>query len=68
MVCSVPGYVVVLSSTVVSDCKQMARESSVSYTLGKEFFLIAGHEICIRESLDSYGALVWPGVSSKDTQ
>ncbi|KAM9447372.1 protein-lysine methyltransferase METTL21C-like [Salvelinus alpinus] len=46
---------------MVSDCKQMASESSVSYTLGKEFFLIAGHEICIRESLDSYGALVWPG-------
>nr|XP_029518327.1 protein-lysine methyltransferase METTL21C-like isoform X2 [Oncorhynchus nerka] len=55
---------------VVSDCKQMAREAldrlnvwepSVYYTLGKESFFIAGHEICIRESLDSYGALIWPG-------
>ncbi|XP_035629491.1 protein-lysine methyltransferase METTL21C-like isoform X1 [Oncorhynchus keta] len=55
---------------MVSDCKQMAREAldrlnvwepSVYYTLGKESFFIAGHEICIRESLDSYGALIWPG-------
>ena len=71
----IPGCIVVLFSTVVSDRKQMAREAldrlnvwepSVYYTLGKESFFIAGHEICIRESLDSYGALIWPGVSSTD--
>uniref|UniRef100_A0AAY4C7U0 MT21C methyltransferase n=1 Tax=Denticeps clupeoides TaxID=299321 RepID=A0AAY4C7U0_9TELE len=36
-------------------------EPSVFYGLGIEKFFFAGHEIEIRESLDSYGALVWPG-------
>ncbi|XP_076857675.1 S-adenosylmethionine-dependent methyltransferase domain-containing protein [Brachyhypopomus gauderio] len=31
------------------------------YSLGMESFCFAGHEIRIRESLDSYGALTWPG-------
>uniref|UniRef100_A0A6Q2WTM4 Methyltransferase like 21C n=1 Tax=Esox lucius TaxID=8010 RepID=A0A6Q2WTM4_ESOLU len=60
----------VMSPTVASDRKQMAGEAwdrrstwkpSVYYSLGNECFHIAGHEICIRESMDSYGALVWPG-------
>ncbi|XP_038145615.1 protein-lysine methyltransferase METTL21C-like [Cyprinodon tularosa] len=36
-------------------------EPSVFYALGKESFNFAGHEINIRESMDSYGALIWPG-------
>lgn len=39
-------------------------EPSVYYALGKESFYFVGHEINIRESMDSYGALIWPGVSS----
>ncbi|XP_034550110.1 S-adenosylmethionine-dependent methyltransferase domain-containing protein isoform X2 [Notolabrus celidotus] len=31
------------------------------YTLGKESFCFAGHDISIRESVDTYGALIWPG-------
>uniref|UniRef100_A0A667ZDJ1 Methyltransferase 21C, AARS1 lysine b n=1 Tax=Myripristis murdjan TaxID=586833 RepID=A0A667ZDJ1_9TELE len=37
-------------------------EPSVYYALGQESFFFAGHDISIRESLDNYGALVWPGV------
>lgn len=37
-------------------------EPSVYYALGKESFYFAGHDISIRESLDTYGALIWPGV------
>ncbi|KAG9271115.1 protein-lysine methyltransferase METTL21E-like isoform X1 [Astyanax mexicanus] len=36
-------------------------EPSVFYSLGLETFCFAGHEISIRESLDTYGALIWPG-------
>ncbi|XP_040913585.1 S-adenosylmethionine-dependent methyltransferase domain-containing protein [Toxotes jaculatrix] len=36
-------------------------EPSVYYSLGKESFYFAGHDISIRESIDTYGALIWPG-------
>ncbi|KAM7407210.1 hypothetical protein PAMA_003104 [Pampus argenteus] len=36
-------------------------EPSVQYTPGKESFFFAGHDISIRESIDTYGALIWPG-------
>ncbi|XP_071333509.1 S-adenosylmethionine-dependent methyltransferase domain-containing protein [Trachinotus anak] len=36
-------------------------EPSVYYALGKESFYFAGHDISIRESIDTYGALIWPG-------
>ncbi|XP_060943997.1 S-adenosylmethionine-dependent methyltransferase domain-containing protein [Limanda limanda] len=36
-------------------------EPSVYYALGKESFHFAGHDISIRESIDTYGALIWPG-------
>ncbi|KAK5860815.1 hypothetical protein PBY51_022271 [Eleginops maclovinus] len=36
-------------------------EPSVYYALGKESFHIAGHDISIRESMDTFGALIWPG-------
>nr|XP_046259790.1 S-adenosylmethionine-dependent methyltransferase domain-containing protein isoform X1 [Scatophagus argus] len=36
-------------------------EPSVYYALGKESFHFAGHDISIRESMDTYGALIWPG-------
>ncbi|XP_029315413.1 protein-lysine methyltransferase METTL21C-like [Cottoperca gobio] len=36
-------------------------EPSVYYALGKESFYIAGHHISIRESMDTFGALIWPG-------
>ena len=39
-------------------------EPSVYYSLGKESFHFAGHDISIRESMDTFGALIWPGVSS----
>lgn len=39
-------------------------EPSVYYALGKENFYFAGHDISIRESIDTYGALIWPGVCS----
>ncbi|MEQ2220804.1 hypothetical protein ILYODFUR_009283 [Ilyodon furcidens] len=42
-------------------------EPSVYYALGKESFYFVGHEINIRESMDSYGALIWPGVSPSIT-
>lgn len=62
---------VTLSSTALTDQKMMAGEAldrrniwepSVYYALGKESFYFAGHEISIRESMDTYGALIWPGV------
>lgn len=37
-------------------------EPSVYYDLGKESFHFAGQDISIRESMDTYGALIWPGV------
>lgn len=54
---------------VSSDCqvtaveKRHVRESSVYDAMQKEAFYFVGHRICIRESTDSFGALVWPGVS-----
>uniref|UniRef100_A0A8C6UAZ4 Methyltransferase like 21C n=1 Tax=Neogobius melanostomus TaxID=47308 RepID=A0A8C6UAZ4_9GOBI len=33
----------------------------VFYSLGKESFCFVGHDISIRESIDTYGALIWPG-------
>ncbi|XP_042351246.1 S-adenosylmethionine-dependent methyltransferase domain-containing protein [Plectropomus leopardus] len=36
-------------------------EPSVYYALGKESFYFAGQDISIRESMDTYGALIWPG-------
>ncbi|XP_044072388.1 S-adenosylmethionine-dependent methyltransferase domain-containing protein [Siniperca chuatsi] len=36
-------------------------EPSVYYALGQESFQFAGHDISIRESMDTYGALIWPG-------
>ncbi|CAL8323007.1 unnamed protein product [Merluccius merluccius] len=37
------------------------REPSLHSTLGTECFCFAGHDISIRESLDTFGALIWPG-------
>lgn len=37
-------------------------EPSVYVALGKESFYFAGQDISIRESMDTYGALIWPGV------
>ncbi|XP_057707764.1 protein-lysine methyltransferase METTL21C-like [Corythoichthys intestinalis] len=42
------------------DCKHV-RESSVYDVLQWETFDFAGHHISIRESTDSFGALIWPG-------
>lgn len=62
---------VTLSPAALRDQKVMAGEAlerrniwqpSVYYALGKESFYIAGHDISIRESMDTYGALIWPGV------
>ncbi|XP_034430264.1 S-adenosylmethionine-dependent methyltransferase domain-containing protein isoform X2 [Hippoglossus hippoglossus] len=36
-------------------------EPRVYYALGKESFHFAGHDISIHESIDTYGALIWPG-------
>ncbi|KAI4886075.1 hypothetical protein NFI96_030128, partial [Prochilodus magdalenae] len=41
--------------------RRNAWEPSHFYSLGTENFSFAGHEISIRESLDTYGALIWPG-------
>ncbi|KAI5107085.1 hypothetical protein C0J45_2723, partial [Silurus meridionalis] len=40
---------------------QKSWESSIFYSLIVERFCFGGHDISIRESFDSYGALVWPG-------
>lgn len=37
-------------------------EPSVYFTLGNESFCFAGQDISIHESMDTYGALIWPGV------
>lgn len=39
-------------------------EPSVYFALGSESFHFVGHDISIRESIDSYGALIWPAVGS----
>ncbi|GAA6108282.1 S-adenosylmethionine-dependent methyltransferase domain-containing protein [Tachysurus ichikawai] len=36
-------------------------EPSIRYSLRIERFCFVGHKISIRESFDSYGALIWPG-------
>uniref|UniRef100_A0A665WSU0 Methyltransferase like 21C n=1 Tax=Echeneis naucrates TaxID=173247 RepID=A0A665WSU0_ECHNA len=36
-------------------------EPSVYHTLENESFYFTGHDICIHESIDTYGALTWPG-------
>ncbi|XP_077436612.1 protein-lysine methyltransferase METTL21C-like isoform X1 [Vanacampus margaritifer] len=41
--------------------KQRVWESSIHDALQMESFNFAGHRISIRESTDSFGALVWPG-------
>ncbi|XP_074515025.1 S-adenosylmethionine-dependent methyltransferase domain-containing protein [Sebastes fasciatus] len=41
--------------------RRSIREPSVYYALEKESFYIAGHDISIRESVDTFGALIWPG-------
>lgn len=60
-----------LLCAAASDQKVMAGEAldrrniwepSVYYSLGKENFQFAGHDISIRESIDTFGALIWPGV------
>lgn len=38
-------------------------ESKYSYLPGKEVHYFMGHKIIIEESLDSYGAMIWPAVS-----
>ncbi|KAK1802949.1 hypothetical protein P4O66_021479 [Electrophorus voltai] len=40
--------------------RQKAWEPSFYFTTSKEIYYYAGHEICIWESLDSYGAIIWP--------
>lgn len=37
-------------------------EPSVYFALGSESFHFVGHDINIRESTDTYGALIWPAV------
>lgn len=65
-----------LSSTALTDQEVMAGEAldrrniwepSVYYALGKESFYFAGQDISIRESMDTYGALIWPGVCHATT-
>ncbi|XP_006788328.1 S-adenosylmethionine-dependent methyltransferase domain-containing protein [Neolamprologus brichardi] len=55
---------------VLTDQRVMAKEAlsrrnlwepSVYYARGNESFHFAGHDISIRESMDTYGALIWPG-------
>ncbi|XP_053733737.1 S-adenosylmethionine-dependent methyltransferase domain-containing protein [Synchiropus splendidus] len=36
-------------------------EPSAHFSPGKESFYFASHDISIRESTDTYGALIWPG-------
>lgn len=42
--------------------RRNAWEPTVFYSLGNETFFFTGQEINIRESLDSFGAVIWPGV------
>ncbi|XP_051762107.1 S-adenosylmethionine-dependent methyltransferase domain-containing protein isoform X2 [Ctenopharyngodon idella] len=41
--------------------RRNAWEQSFFYSLGNETFFFSGQEISIRESLDSFGAVIWPG-------
>lgn len=63
--------VVICLTTALPDHKLMTVEAldrrnnwepSVYYALGKESFCFVGHDISIRESMDTFGALIWPGV------
>uniref|UniRef100_A0A8P4KKW1 Methyltransferase 21C, AARS1 lysine b n=1 Tax=Dicentrarchus labrax TaxID=13489 RepID=A0A8P4KKW1_DICLA len=72
-----PTIPLTLSSTALIDQKVMAGEAldrrniwepSVYYALGKESFYFAGHDISIRESMDTYGALIWPGQWTKQPE
>ncbi|XP_057192356.1 S-adenosylmethionine-dependent methyltransferase domain-containing protein isoform X2 [Triplophysa rosa] len=65
-----PGSVKPPPNIIEEDSKHMEREAlnrrndwepSAFYSLGKETFFFTGQEISIRESLDSYGAVIWPG-------
>ncbi|TRY66215.1 hypothetical protein DNTS_006059 [Danionella cerebrum] len=40
--------------------RRNAWEPSVFYSLGNEMFSFTGQEISIRETLDSFGAVIWP--------
>ncbi|MBN3322681.1 MT21E methyltransferase, partial [Atractosteus spatula] len=40
-------------------------QPSIYCTFDKECHHFLGYEICIRESIDSYGAIVWPAVSRR---
>lgn len=40
-------------------------EPSVYFALGNESFHFAGQDISIHESMDAYGALIWPGVEHR---
>lgn len=62
------------SSSPVSTCQTVMAgealvrrtiwEPSVYFAKGSESFHFAGHDINIRESIDTYGALIWPAVGS----
>lgn len=41
--------------------RRYAWEPSIFYSPGNETFFFTGQEISIRESLDSFGAVIWPG-------
>ncbi|XP_039541869.1 S-adenosylmethionine-dependent methyltransferase domain-containing protein isoform X2 [Pimephales promelas] len=41
--------------------RRKAWEPGYFYSLGNETFSFTGQEISIRESLDSFGAVIWPG-------
>lgn len=40
-------------------------EPSVYFAVGNESFHFAGQDISIHESMDTYGALIWPGVQHR---
>lgn len=48
--------------------RQTSSEPRLFHSLGIERFYFGGHEISIQESIDSYGALVWPGVRTDAKQ
>ncbi|XP_072253734.1 S-adenosylmethionine-dependent methyltransferase domain-containing protein [Leuresthes tenuis] len=64
-----PQVETVTMCEVLTDQQMMAGEAqnrrniwepSFYYALGKESFYFAGHDISICESMDAYGALIWP--------
>lgn len=38
----------------------------VSHYFDKEHYTYVGHQIVIQESIEHFGAVVWPGVSTQD--